>query len=264
MTTLFDATLALAKVLGNVRSSTTTAAGSATTIIDSTRTEPADYWDGGTLWITSGAKASTSRKITDWVLTTTTFTIPTTTTAAGSGAAYSVLDAAWPQDKLIEFINMALQEHCKVLASNATLPTVAYQESYTLPAGVANVKRVEIAINSASPYQYAPHYGWREVGDGTIKFDTGTEPADSGYILRLWYESPHAVLSADADVVSAYINADRLTWEAAVYAWQWRIGMSGTDRPEYNNRMSLAMAMAQQMRGRYPTKFMPRDPRLTV
>ena len=264
MTTLFDATLALAKVIGNVRSSTTTAAGSATTVIDSTRTEAADYWNGGTLWATSGAKSGTSRKITDWDLSTFTFAIPTTTNAIGSGASYSVLYGEWPQDKLIEFINLALQEHCKVLASDITTVTVANQESYTLPTGVSNVKRVELALNSTTPYSYAPHFGWRELGDGTIKFDTGTEPDASGHILRLWYEAPHAVLTADTDVVSVYINPERLKWEAAVNAWQWRIARAGQDRPEYGQQLTFALAQAQQMRQRYPTKFFAKDPRLTL
>lgn len=266
MTTLFDATLALAKALGNVRSSVTTGAGAAdgTTVIDSTRTEAADYWNDGTLWITSGAKSGNSRKITDWALTGTTFTIPTTTAAAGSGVTYSVLNGDWPQDKLIEFINAALGEYGDTLSSDATLVSVADQESYTLPTGVSGVRRVEIATNSAAPYGFVPHYGWYESGDGSLRFNVGQELGEAGYAIRLWYEARHAALTTDAGVVSDTVNLDRLAWEAAAKAWAWRVMLAGRDRPEYGSNLTWALAKADELRKRYPTRHLAKDPRTTL
>lgn len=262
MTTLFDATLALAGILGNLRGSTTTAAGSATTIVDSTRTEVVDYWNGGTLWITSGTHAGKSRKITDWDLSTTTFTIPTTTTAAGSGVNYSVIAPDWPRDKLIEFVNNALRRIGAVPDVNTSLTSVAGQRAYALPAGVYNVRRVEIARElSDTPYDYAPSYGWREL-DGYIEFDPGAEPAASGYILRLHYHAPHAVLSADTDTISDYIHIERLIWTAAVFAWRWRMQMAGKDKPEYTNFLNEASQYAELYAARFPIPKVPRSPRL--
>lgn len=229
--TLFSISLALAKVLGNVRSSTTTAAGSATTIVDSTRTEPADFWNDGTLWITSGTHSGKSRKITDWALSGTTFTIPTTTTAAGAGVTYSVIDGNWPQDKLVEFINRALVEIGDVPQDDASLTTVAEQEEYTLPSGVYNVRQVEIARELAAPYAYQQQYGnWYE-RDGVLRFATGREPQEDDYLIRLTYMAPHAALTADTGTVSQYIHPDLLVWTAAVHAWRWRTQMGRGDEP---------------------------------
>ena len=264
MTTLFDATLALAKALGNVRTSNTTTTGSATTIVDSTRTERADYWNGGTLWINSGTHQGKSRKITDWDLSTTTFTIPTTTTAVASVVSYSVLNGDWPQDKLIEFVNAAAQEYGGLVNSDDSLVSVADQEGYALPTGVANVSMVEIALSKTAPYYFVPHYGWREV-DGYIRFDTGRALDTAGYTIRLWYEDKHAVLSADADVVQDRVNLERLTWEAAAKAWQWRIELdANSDRPQYVQRLTLAMAKAAELRAKYPSRHATKAPRLTL
>lgn len=261
MTTLFTATLSLAGILGNVRSSTTTAAGSATTLVDSTRTELVDYWNGGTLWITSGTHSGKSRKITDWALTTTTFTIPTTTTAAGSGVTYSLLDPAWPQDKLIEFINAALRELGDVPEQDTSLTTVANQRTYTLPAGVYGVRQVYVAGSLTEPYDYVPSYQWREF-DGCIEFDPGAEPDTSGYILRLVYHKAHAAVAADTDTISDYVNLTRLIWTAAVHAWRWRVQMAGKNHPEYTAYMNEAAQRAGLMERRHPMPRIPKAPRI--
>jgi len=246
--TLFSISLALAKVLGNMRSSTTTAAGSATTIVDSTRTEPADFWNDGTLWITSGTHSGKSRKITDWALSGTTFTIPTTTTAAGAGVTYSVIDGNWPQDKLVEFINRALIEIGDVPQDDASLTTVAEQEEYTLPSGVYNVRQVEIARELTAPYAYQHQHGsWYE-RDGSLFFATGREPQESGYTIRLTYMAPHAALTADTGTVSAYIHPDLLVWTAAVYAWRWRTQMGRGDEPTNTLFYQEAVARADRER----------------
>lgn len=265
MTTLYDASLALAKILGNVRSSTTTAAGSATTIVDSTRTEPADYWNTGTLWINSGTHAGKSRKITDWDLSTTTFTIPTTTTAAGSGVSYSVISGDWPQDKLWEFINAALREMGDVPAQDATLTTVGGQEEYTLPAGVSDVRLVEIGVNAATPYYYQPYHGvWHELASGVIQFASGMEPGDTGLPIRLTYMDAHAELTADTGTVSAYIHTDRLIWAAAVNAWRWRIQMAKQDEPTYAANLQEALARAEMYKRQRQAPYIPRPVRLSL
>jgi hypothetical protein len=252
MTTLFDATLALARILGNVRNSTTTAAGSATTIVDSTRTEPADFWNDGTIWITSGTDIGKSRKITDWALSGTTFTVPTMTSAPGSGVTYSVIVGDWPQDKLWEFINAALREMGDVPQVNTATTTVAEQEAYTLPAGVYNVQRVEVATQTGAPYYYQPYHGVWEEMNGSLYFKSGKEPADSGYILRLTYLGAHATMDADDDTISNYAHLDRLAWTAAVFAWRWRLQMAKQDEPLYTQFYSEAVARAEREKMKHP------------
>lgn len=265
MATLFDATLALAKILGNVRSSTTTAAGTATTVIDSTRTEAAGFWNDGTIWLTSGTDSGKSRKITDWALSGTTFTVPTLTDAPGSGASYSVIDNAWPQDKLREFVNRALTEIGDIPNYDTSLTTVAYQEEYTLPAGVLDVRMVEVAASTASPYNYQPYHGvWRVTTAGKLRFNTDCEPGSTGYIIRLTYLDEHAELTADTGAVSSYVHMNRLIWAAAVHAWNWRIQMAKQDEPTYTAQIQFATAQAEKFKQRHPVNLPARPVRLSL
>jgi len=250
--TLFSISLALAKVLGNVRSSTTTAAGSATTIVDSTRTEPADFWNDGTLWITSGTHSGKSRKITDWALSGTTFTIPTTTTAAGSGVSYAVIDGNWPQDKLVEFVNRALVEIGDVPQTDASLTTTATLEAYALPTGVYNVRQVEIASELDTPYYYQHQHGTWVEREGTLYFASGREPQEDDFLIRLTYMAPHAALTTDATTISDYIHADLLVWTAAVHAWRWRTQMGRGDEPTNTLFYQEALARAERERRLHP------------
>jgi hypothetical protein len=79
-------------------SGTTTAAGSATSVVDSGRTakdaaKPSigdDYWTGGFITITSGPAYGQTRQITAYTNSTGTFTTDTFDVAPGSGATYSV------------------------------------------------------------------------------------------------------------------------------------------------------------------------------
>jgi len=260
MTILFDATLALAKVLGNVRGSTATG-GSTTTIVDSTHSEANDFWNDGTIWIQSGNAANNSRKVLDWVLSSTTYSVTAFSSAVANGNAYSVLVGDWPRDKLIDFINEALRDIGDVPAISTTLTTVANQEAYTLPAGVFNVTRVEVASEKVSPYGYVPQVGtWYEQA-GSLYFATNKEPQESGYIIRLTYASPHAVLDTDDDTISGYVHLSRLVWAAAVYAWQWRIQMSKEDEPMYGQQMAYAVAMAERDKMRHPISLPVKAPR---
>lgn len=71
---------------------TTTANGLATTVIDTTRTEPNDHWNNMALLITSGAQNGQVREITDWDLGTGTFTVaPAFGGPILTGVTYKVL-----------------------------------------------------------------------------------------------------------------------------------------------------------------------------
>lgn len=251
MTTLFDASLALAKILGNVRGSTATG-GSTTTIVDSTHSEANDFWNDGTIWITSGNAANSSRKVLDWVLSSTLYSVTALSSAVANGNTYNVLVGDWPRDKLWDFLNNALRDIGDVPAKSVSLTTVADQEAYTLPAGVFNVITVEMATSLTTPYVYVPQVGtWYEQA-GSLYFKTNKEPKETGYILRLTYASPHAVMDADADTISDYVHLSRLVWAAAVYAWQWRIQMSKEDEPMYGQQLAYAVAIAEREKMLHP------------
>lgn len=264
MTTLFNATLELAKVLGYVISSTTTADGSTTTLIDSARvTEVDDFWNGGTLWITSGTYSGNSRKVTDFLNSIGMFTFsPALAGAPGTGNTYSVINGDWPKEMLIQFINQALQDMGDVPAIDTSLTTTANTARYALPSGVYNIKRVEIEENISSAYPYIPWLLWREI-DGYLEFDL--QYPEAGKTIRLTYEAKHATVSSDASIISNYVDLRLLVWSAAVHAWRWRMQRVGGDKPIFLQMMSEAIQNRDKLLANPEMrKRIPKDPRVPL
>lgn len=261
--TLFTAMYELAQILGNVVTSTSTGAGSTATLVDSTRSEVADYWNEGILFIQGGTYASSSRRITDFASGTFTFT-PVLAGASGNGSAYSAIDGAWPRDKLIQFINRALRDIGDVPKTDTSLTTVARQESYTLPAGMLDVRRVEVAQYDTAPYYYLPYHGVWEVREGKLYFKSRYEPGWDGRIIRITYAGAHTALSADSDTVNAAIHLDRLIWRAAAHAWLWRVQMSKQDEPTYQTSLVFSQGQAALMERKYPISWPIKSPILSL
>lgn len=274
MATLFAATLELSKILQNTVEGTATA-GTTDGITDVKRPEYADYFDDGTIWILDGANANVSASIKDWIPTLFTFTLPLGAGAIAPDTRYAAAPADYPRHVLIQAINQALAE-MRTLRHNTALTTVADQEDYDLPAGVYNLRRVEIAENLTAPYEYTPHYNWRELTVGTVetvetpvdladhklRFDVSHVPELDGYIIRLTYAPDVAAVTADTDTISEVINQDRLKWLAATYALRWKIGTLGGDQPDKSARLSEAIVNAERMAGRYTGPSTQPDPHL--
>ena len=257
--TLASATLALSRLIQNTISSTATG-GAATTLIDTTRSEPSDHFNQGTLWPLSGTHSGKSVVVTDYDATTFAFTFPTLTNAIASGVLYAAGAADYPKWALIDAINQALYEIGPLPAIDTSLATVADQEDYTLPTGVYNIKKVELAGNSTSPYGYIEHFGWHEI-DGKIRFLPGRAPADASYGLRLTYMLNEVTeLSADTDIISDYIHRDVLVWMAAVHAHRRRIQRSKGDEPTVTTLLNEAIARAEQAKRLHPMPKVSRSP----
>jgi hypothetical protein len=218
---LFDALYSLGFVLIDFSRGVSSAAGSTTTLVDTdNRFEGEDFFDNGTLFITSGALASTSLPVSDWNGTTKTFTFPTQGSAPGAGAIYAAIPKDYPRELMVESINQALVSIGELPTIN-TVPTIGYQEEYVLPAGVFDVKMVEVSNSLVDPYLYVPNYNWHE-REGKLVFDTGYEPKVDGYKVRFSYNEAHAAVNDDSDSIDDLIHPDLLKWAAAVEAFRWR------------------------------------------
>ena len=269
MATLFSATLDLAKILGNVIESTATG-GSTTTLVDTAfpRTPPPDdAYNYGTLFLISCAQTTlnnTTAIVTDWVSTTKTFTVGTLGATITATDRYAFVDKDWPRDVLRRAVNQAIQSLGALpdLYTLATFVTVADQEAYALPSGVYNVKRVEIATSTSTPYYYIKHHHWTEK-DGYIYFDTGFELPDAGYLIRLTYEVPSAELTTDAGTISNYIHPDLLKWEAAVNAYMWKQPNMGEGSSILERRLAYATQMAAMMKQLHKVPKMAKDVHLS-
>ena len=270
MATLFSATLDLARILGNVMESTTSAAGTTTKLIDTTMPRvqpPNDAFNYGTLWFISGALAGYTAVVTDWVLATSTFTFvnPMTVAAApGAASRYAFCDKDWPRDVLRQAVNAALQTIGGVTTqyTNATFITVQNQMAYTLPAGVYNVKRVEVATSLTAPYDYAIHHNWTETPTQII-FHEGFQIVRDGYLIRLTYEAQPAELTTDAGTIDSRIHPDLLKWTAAVNAWMWKEPNIGDPNSLARQRLAYSIQMADSMKKMHRVPKMMTDPKLS-
>ncbi|MDI6696837.1 MAG: hypothetical protein QME21_17450 [Anaerolineales bacterium] len=264
MTTLFTATLELAKVLGYVLSSVATAdGGNGLNLIDSARVVEAEgFWNGGTLWITSGDQAGNSRKVRNFYQYIGLFTwLEPLAGQVVTGTSYSVISADWPKEMLIQFINQALQDMGDVPAIDTSL-TTANTARYALPSGVYNIKRVEIAENVSSAYPYIRWLNWREI-DGYLEFDL--QSPEPGRTIRLTYEAKHATVSSDASIISDYVDLRLLVWSAAVHAWRWRLQRVGGDKPIFLQMMSEAIQNRDRLLANPEMrKRIPKDPRVPL
>jgi len=262
MATLFDATLALAKILMPVKEGSASGAGAAgkTSLVDTTRQEPDDYFHktnvaAGTIWLTSGTNDGTSRALTDYTQSSGTFTFAAVSTQTQAADTYAAAPIDFSRDELISAINAARQTigAVPVEYTNATYVTVANQMIYDLPTDVYNVKRVEVAQATSSPYLYQIHNNWYEINNDIV-FQEESQPGASGYLIRLTYVVPPTDLTTDAGTISNYTHIDLLKWIAAVHILRHK-----RNDAEYTTLLNEALQREDAMRALHPIPTMEKD-----
>jgi hypothetical protein len=178
--------------------------GSAVSLTDSLLPTMADdFFNGGTLCILSGTSIGTTRIITDYIDSTHTFMFALDP-AIAAGVRYAAIRPTLTRAQIISAINAALGEMGNVTQINDTLTVTANTEQYSLPSGVRNVARVQVATATTAPYGWEDNYQWREV-NGALIFTEDSQPTDTGKHIRVYYNQPHAEVTLDADVISADI-----------------------------------------------------------
>jgi hypothetical protein len=257
MTTLADATRALSEKVQFAAEGTATG-GSTTTLIDAARTEPDDQFTNGTIWFLSGNNIGKSAIISGWSLTTHTFTFAAQSLACAAGDLYAVSSPDYPRYALIQAINRVLA-HTYLPKTDVTLVTVADQEEYSLPTGVNDVRCVEIAENTAVPYDYVPHYNWRDI-EGKLRFDIDFAPDTAGYKIRLTYVAPQAALASDTTAFDNRIALEWLAWQAAVILFRQRIRKTDGKEPYILALYNDAVNMSRMQEN--PPRTVPKDAHL--
>jgi len=165
----------------------------------------------------------------------------------------------YPRWLLVQAVNRARGELIP-MSQNATLVTVADQERYTLPAGVYNIKQVEIAEQLIDPFGFTPNYNWREFG-GMLIFDPDHAPTLAGMAIYLHYQPYPTILTADADVIDNIIPQQALIWRAAVHCLRHRFQRVGEDDPVVRTQLNEAIVEAERKAGQWKLPQVPaRDP----
>ena len=260
MTTLFDALLGTAELVGMTRSGKTTSAGSASTLVDATLMDTDDSYNGGTLFWTA---SSITRRVTDYVQSSGTITFATTSTAItpaqyAADVYYTITNTR--REDIVQAVNQALRQIGAVTKINDTLSFVEDTQEYTLPAGVSNVTRISVANDANDPVEYYRAYSWHEY-DGKLHIHEAVNYA-IGHTIRLYYDAPPTQVNADADVISDLIDRNRLYWTAAYHFFRNRLAIEGNQDQRVNMLMQEAQAKTEQLARSHPVRRQELDAKL--
>ena len=261
MATLFDCIFKTAGFLKGLLYGQSTSAGSTTELVDTTREEANDYFNGGTIFFLSGSLIGKSVTIIDYSDTSHTFTFSAQSSAPGSGIRYAVLSSIYSRNALIAAVNEALSELSPIpmIYEDAAFITVADQESYTIPDGVFNIKKVFIATSETEPYTWQENNGWFE-NEGNLIFDMSI-PAEDDMRIRLYYEGMHESVDSDEDEISTSIHPDIIAWSAAYKAALVRSGIAENTEPHTKEFIGFAAQQLQRMTVLHPSRHFMKTPR---
>lgn len=262
MTTLFDLSFELIRLLGQVTEGTATG-GSTTTIADSVeRTEASDFWNLGSAWILydaggAGAAPQGERSvITDFAQTGGVITLRSTLTqAVAAGDKYAIAATKYPLQLLDSKINEVLQTIPIQKDDITTVTIAAGQTEYSLPADVWDLKEVWLQTNSGDTNDTQPEriYDW-----GVKKSATGTANVlmlgrqfDTSTPLLLKYLASHQTLRAASDKLDDSIHPNLVTYNAAVRCLLWYKTKVGNADTSVNDLLNIYQPMAADMNTRF-------------
>lgn len=244
MTTLADVMLDVAEILGGVRTGVATG-GTVSTLVDTSRIEPADYWKDGTLFLLSGKSLGLATKVLAFSENTFTVTAVDVAKTLATNDLYAVAPPIFPYDVMQIAIQRALDEIGNITTYDESLLVTASTNSYALPAGVSGLMRVEVATTTTAPYSYSPNYFWHE-NNGYLYFDPQKAPSTIGMKIRIWYRIPHVEVTTYSTVISNNISLEYLKWKAVVNAYRDRLSQVSKDDPMLIDLLNQAMAKERE------------------
>lgn len=269
MANLFDLTLRLAALLGVLMEGTATG-GSTTTLIDTVdRNEDDDIWRGGTLWITydaAGAGAAPEGemvRITSWVNSTHTMTIPTLTAAVAAGDLYAAAKRRYSLWLLKQKINEALNDLGDVSLVDTSLTVAGAQTEYTLPLTVGTVRQVLVqTIVDTDDNRWTPIHNFSVQHNGAGVADTLIIPQMTvGRTLKVISVGAHPKLRATTDKLNDMIPVERVLYEAGKRIFSWKMKRGDFSVQDFYNELS---DKAKQAEVDHPIIRPSRTPNLVI
>lgn len=255
MTTLFNAMYETALLSGVLVSGTGTNLGP-TTITDTKRVEVDDYFNNGTIFFLSGSLSGKAVRVVDYTQASGLITFDTQQTGSDSSALYALTNQS--RDAFVQAVNAALTYMGEYTAIDETLTITQNTTEYTLPAGISNVKRIEMYITDSQPYGFSPVLTWREFG-GKIYLPYALDN-NAGYKIRLYYNTFHPAVNADSDVISDNYNLKRLAWTSTYMFMLNRMQYSGNTDEREMWLLSNAQTQATRLANAFPVHHIERDP----
>jgi hypothetical protein len=260
---LVDIVLEVARMMGTVRDGEAESGGLTSLVDTINRTEPNDYFNGGSIFIRSGSETGAVRTIADFVNATATLSWTTALSVGiAAGVEYSVMSSEFTYANIKAAINSVLR-YTQYIKTNTDLVGVADTLSYKLPVDVNNIKRVEVAMSTTSPYYYVIWQNWKEEL-GNLVFDQYSP--DAGLTIKLWYESAHGQLLND-DVMRASVDIEWLKWKSVAWLYRDQITRLEKDKPidvDLLNEAKQNMADAAINANARTLGRMSHDPKLAI
>jgi len=244
--------LDVAEILGGVRTGTATG-GSISTLVDTYRTEPAEYWKGGTLFLLSGNSIGLATRVLAFSENTLTITAVAADKALAATNLYAVAPPAYPYDVMQIAIQRALDEIGYASTYDESILVTASTNTYTIPTGKTGILRVEVATSTTAPYSYQINNYWQE-NNGYLYFDPNKAPSTVGMKIRIWYRTPHTDLIAYTTVISGDLDLEWLKWLAVVNVYRDTLSKISKDDPILIDLMNQAMAKERELHERHRHK----------
>jgi hypothetical protein len=224
MTTLSDILLSVAEYVLPIQRGVVTTGDTVTpfvTITDATFKQSPGQFTNGVLFFLTGTHAGKFVVITDYNSTTGVFTFADVGASIVAGVQYAAfaLKAGANLYDLIASVNQSLREQAgHIRYKDATLLTITDEDEYTIPSGVSNIIKVEIARDTAAPYNYEPFTHWDEE-DGLLKIPYQHMLSDAysaDHKVQITYMKKHATLDTYEDAIDPQINTNWLKFQSAI------------------------------------------------
>ena len=198
-------------------------------------------------------------RVSDFVSSTSTFTVDTLTIAVASGDTIAICDKRIPLQAMYAICNRALQDLGDVVNYDVSLTTAANQSEYTLPEIATRNNLRDVLIQSytddSDDNQYRP-LSWWKVRPPTTIGSTGIleipPNMPSGYTLLLMYDGPHTVLSAYNSAISKSIHENLAIAAARVYAFRFLNDLEAGEDRYLLRREDMALQELEIERAKHP------------
>jgi len=264
-TTLGELIYRVARNVGAIRESNATADGTTTTLIDSTFTQPDDYWNGSALQILYDTDYRyTLHNITDYVLSTHTTTFaPAYSGNVPANARYCIIKKIYPIDIIVQAINNALASYGNVLE------IIEFDRSstgeYLVSGDIAdNIRQVQSYNSNTGQWNIVYNSKFRR--DDYSNFHVHAHIPSNHTKIRFYYVDKHRPLFAYSDKVNpAYNEAqiEAVVLRATANLLQYIKSKNNSIDPVLLSNIEAYEIKAERAMAEHPLRVeIPRTPRI--
>ena len=257
MTTLFDATLQVARALGELKMGTADSSGSTTTLVDSNIGGDDDDWNGGTLWHIDDSEFS---EISDYAESTGAVTLlDALTSATADGDRYAIADKEYPLNAIIDAVNQELTMTRYPKTDTSTITIADEQTEYDLPADCDDLRQVYYEVEEDSNkhlWTRLPNWDVQKTATGSAdKLVINWHGIASGYDLKLVYVTYHSAVYNDDDNIDESIPLARIVPAAVRNLMLRNLQDMNTADEAYGNFINMWEQRAERAKLRHPIRL---------